>query len=76
MKDAPEIEQTIIATQVMCDENGNPMDYIVGKNCSRIEICPKAAEYCYVPYVRVWGGDNCILEFCQHKATFVRFGPK
>ena len=66
-------KQEIFATQVLGDENGNPLDYIVGKNCSRIESYLENGEYCGIPYIRVWDGDKRIIEFCQHKATFVRF---
>lgn len=70
------IRQAIAATQVSCDENGNPMDYIVGRNCTRIEPTLKDGEYSRIPYLRVWSGDTCLAEFNQHKATFVRFSPE
>lgn len=73
---ADEVRQKIAATQVMCDEHGNPMDYIVGQNCDRIEIVQQNGEYAHIPYVRVWSGDTCLVEFNQHKATFVRYGTE
>lgn len=72
----PDINQPIIATQIPCDEHGNPIDYIVGTNCTHIEPCVKEGEYCNIPYLRVWNGGECLAEFCQHKASFVRFGPR
>lgn len=74
---AKPIRQKIIATQVLGDENGNQMDYIVGKyGVTNIEIVHHAGEYAYIPYVRVWQHDLCSAEFCQHKATFVRYGSE
>ena len=73
---ADEIKQKIASTQVEGDEHGNPMDYIVGRNCDRIEIVQQNGEYAHIPYVRVWNGDICLVEFNQHKATFVRFSPE
>ena len=71
------IAQTIIAVQLPCDENGNPMDFIVGRaGVTKIEACEKNGEYCCIPYIRVWEGDHCAIEFNQHKASFVRFGSK
>lgn len=71
-----DIDQPIIATQLPCDEHGNPIDYIVGRNCTRIEKFGMEGEYGYVPYIQVWNGGECLAEFCQHKASFVRFGSK
>lgn len=73
---ADEIRQKIVAAQLSCDEQGNPQDFVVGMNCSRIEIVQQNGEYAYIPYVRVWSGDDCLVEFCQHKATFVRYGAE
>ena len=68
------IAQTIMATQLPCDENGNPLDYIVGRNgITKIEASEKKGEYCMIPYIRVWAGNHCVAEFNQHKASFVRF---
>ena len=76
MSGANPIKQAISATQIPSDQHGNPIDYIVGQNCSRIEACEKPGEYCNIPYIRVWAGDECLAEFCQHKAAFVLFAPK
>lgn len=74
MKESHPINQTILATQLPSDEFGNPLDYIVGRNCTRIEACEKNGEYCILPYLRIWLNDICIAEFSQHKASYVRFG--
>jgi hypothetical protein len=67
--------QDIIAVQLPCDESGNPADYIVGKNCTHIEALTMDGEYSAIPYIRVWNGNEALLELSQHKASFVRFGP-
>lgn len=69
------IKQTIIATQLPCDEHGSPLDFNVGRaGVTRIEACEKNGECCMIPYLRVWRGDQCIAEFNQHKASYVLFG--
>ncbi len=68
------IKQPITSAQLPCDEHGNPHDYIVGENgVTKIEGCEKNGEYCMIPYIRVWAGDHCMVEFSQHKANFIRF---
>lgn len=67
------IEQQIIHLHISCDEGGNPMDYIVGMNCSRIEACQKSGMYANIPYIRVYEGDVCLLEACQHNVGYIRF---
>lgn len=70
------VEQPILIAQIACDETGNPCDYVVGKNCTHIEPCSKGGEFCDIPYIRVWNGSECLAEFSQHRAGFVKFGPK
>jgi len=70
------VKQEIIHVQLPCDEHGNPVDYIVGKyGVTRIEACTKSGLHADMPYIRVWAGDDCLSEFCQHGASFVRFAP-
>lgn len=40
---------------------------------TRIEACEKNGEYCMIPYVRVWRGDQCWMEIPQHKLSYVEF---
>ena len=40
-----------------------------------IEATEKNAEYCSIPYVRVWRGDAVVAEYCQHGLREVRFAP-
>lgn len=50
--------------------------YLVGRNgVTRIEACEKSGMYANIPYVRVWKGDVCAAEFCQHNIVGVYFGP-
>lgn len=41
---------------------------------TRIEACIKPGMYSNIPYVRVWQGEECIAEFCQHHIIGVYFG--
>lgn len=48
--------------------------YVVGRNgVTRIEPCTKSGMYADIPYVRVWKGDVCEAEFCQHNIVGVYF---
>lgn len=54
---------------------GVQTSYVVGFNgVTRIEACTKPGLHCNIPYVRVWAGDNCLSEFCQHNIVGVYFG--
>lgn len=72
-KESHVVKQDILSVQLSHDEYGNPLDYIVGRNCSRIEATEKNGEYCMIPYLRVWDGERCLAEFSQHKANHIRF---
>lgn len=51
--------------------------YQVGRNgVTRIEACEKSGMYSSIPYVRVWAGDACMAEFCQHNIVGVYFDPE
>lgn len=48
--------------------------YMVGRNdVTRIEATSKPGMYCDIPYVRVWAGETCLAEFCQHNIVGVYF---
>lgn len=50
--------------------------YRVGKDeVTLIEPCVKPGLHSNLPYVRVWKGDVCEAEFCQHNIVGVYFGP-
>lgn len=49
--------------------------YTVGRSgVTRIEACTKSGLHADIPYVRVWKGDQCEAEFCQHNIVGVYFG--
>lgn len=46
----------------------------VGRNgVTRIEACTKSGPHADIPYVRVWAGEVCLAEFCQHQIVGVYF---
>jgi len=48
--------------------------YQVGRSgVTRIEACTKSGMHADIPYVRVWSGDTCLAEFCQHNIVGVYF---
>lgn len=75
MSDLPEhpVAQQIRAIDIdtIPDVQGG---YVVGRNgVTRIEACVKPGVYSNIPYVRVWTGDVCEAEFCQHNIVGVYF---
>lgn len=50
--------------------------YSVGRNgVTRIEATQKSGLHANIPYVRVWKGDVCEAEFCQHNIVGLYFAP-
>lgn len=48
--------------------------FTVGRRgVTRIEACTKSGLHADIPYVRVWSGDECLAEFCQHNIVGVYF---
>lgn len=48
--------------------------YRVGKDgVTRIEATAKSGLHADIPYVRVWKGEVCEAEFCQHNIVGVYF---
>lgn len=51
--------------------------YRVGvRDVTRIEACTKSGLHADIPYVRIWNGDVCIAEFCQHNIVGVYFSKE
>lgn len=67
------IQQPIREVDVYLSDEGSTF-YRVGKDgVTRIEACQKSGLHANIPYVRVWAGDNCLAEFCQHNIVGVYF---
>lgn len=70
------IAQPIREIDVFLSEQLGSTVYTVGRNgVTRIEACIKPGMYSNIPYVRVWKGDVCEAEFCQHNIVGVYFAP-
>lgn len=69
------VEQPIRAICVIAaTENDGGEDYIVGREMvTRIEATTKSGMHADIPYLRVWSGDTCLAEFCQHNIVGVYF---
>lgn len=49
-------------------------EWFVGRNgVTRIEPCTKQGMYSDIPYLRVWTGDACAAEYCQHNIVGIGF---
>lgn len=71
------VNQPIREIDVYLSEEGGSTFYRVGKEgVTRIEACTKSGSYAAIPYVRVWKGDVCEAEFCQHNIVGVYFAPE
>lgn len=67
------IQQPIREIDVHLSDEGSTF-YSVGRDgVTRIEACTKPGLHCDIPYVRVWKGDVCEGEFCQHNIIGVYF---
>ena len=67
------VQQPIREIDVYLSEDSATF-YRVGKDgVTRIEACIKPGVYSNIPYVRVWKGDVCEAEFCQHNIVGVYF---
>lgn len=74
--------------EVECEwPNAGEIDYITWDSAdgmlgvgiggiTRIEPVVKSGEMSFIPYVRVWKGDEIFSEHCQHKLTGVFFKVK
>lgn len=67
------IKQKITHITVSDGDNGAEAYHVGFNGVTHIEPCKKPGEYAYIPYVRVWKGDVCIAEFCQHRIVGVYF---
>lgn len=67
------VQQAIKGIDVSNDDPCE-FDYRVGEaGITRIEACTKSGLHANIPYVRVWKGDVCLAEFCQHNIIGVYF---
>jgi hypothetical protein len=69
------IHQPIRGIDVYLDGGTDMVSYFVGarSGVTRIEACQKSGLHANIPYVRVWKGDVCEAEFCQHNIVGVYF---
>lgn len=68
------IQQPIREIDIYGDPDGDVLFFRVGRNgITRIEACQKSGMHANLPYVRVWKGDVCEAEFCQHNIVGVYF---
>ncbi len=76
-KGVHEVEQPIREVVVRYDDYQNHacgLAYCVGMDgVTRIEACGKNGEYATIPYLRIWSGDICLAEYCQHQVAAVTF---
>ena len=71
------IEQAIREIDIYTDADSDVLCFAVGRRgVTLIEAFTKPGLHCDIPYVRVWKGDDCEAEFCQHNIVGVYFSPE
>jgi hypothetical protein len=70
------IEQAIREIDVFLSEEGSTVYTVGRREVTKIEACTKPGLHCDIPYVRVWKGDVCEAEFCQHNIVGVYFAAE
>lgn len=69
--------QQPISGIIVTEFEGEYEAYHVGREgVTRIEACVKSGMHADIPYVRVWKGDVCVAEFCQHNIQGVYFDTR
>lgn len=53
------------------DPGGNPCQFIVGYKTTRIEETEENGEFCTIPWLEVWEGENLVARFNQHKVEHI-----
>lgn len=67
------VEQPIRAVSVRETDAGSEY-YEVGRDgVTLIEAATKSGMYADIPYVRIWKGEKCHSEHCQHNVLGVYF---
>lgn len=68
------VQQPISAIDVSDTPSEGMLSFMVGAGgITRIEACTKSGMHADIPYLRVWKGDACVAEFCQHNIIGVYF---
>ena len=68
------VEQAIFMVTLPPESDGYSPQFRVGRGgVTRIEACTKSGLHADIPYIRVWQGDECVAEFCQHSIAGVWF---
>lgn len=69
------IQQRIRGIDIYLDGGTDMVSYFVGdrSGVTRIDACQKSGLHANLPYIRVWKGDVCESEFCQHNIIGVYF---
>ena len=62
MKNRPPIERISYI-----DPQGNTSQFIAGYNATRIVETEEGGEYCLIPWLEVWEGENLVARMSQHK---------
>lgn len=75
MRNCHPVKQEIESIDIWLIPANSELEYhAVGKKgVTRIEACTKEGQYSDIPYLRVWSGDSCVGEFCQHNILAVNF---
>lgn len=57
--------------EICYTREGNPHEFIVGRNCTEIREVQEYGEYAFIPWVEVWNSDKLLARFCQHNLEYI-----
>lgn len=69
------VAQPIREIEVYCFPDEVSFYRVGHSGVTLIEAVTKPGLHADIPYVRVWKGDVCEAEFCQHNIVGVYFAP-
>ena len=73
--EAVAVAQPISAITIHHSESVYVGHTVGDQGVTKIELVDKPGLHCNLPYVRVWAGDRCIGEWCQHGIVGIEYAP-
>jgi hypothetical protein len=67
------VEQEILWAQIDTIEHQETRWVLHHGGVTRIGACTKSGMCADIPYIRIWKGDICVAEYCQHNIVGIGF---
>lgn len=69
----PMLKRPPIERITFISAEGNPHYYQVGMNATEIRETEEGGEYCMIPWLEVFDGENLVARLSQHKAEHILY---